>query len=61
MFAPVALRFYTYGIALPEAAQAYVETLRQDRFIEAWIQAARQETAVIPLEERGAPVDPATV
>lgn len=61
MFAPVALRFHTYGIALPEAAQAYVETVRQDRFIEAWIQAACQETAVIPGEERGEPVDPATV
>ncbi|HRX71550.1 MAG TPA: glutathione S-transferase family protein [Candidatus Competibacteraceae bacterium] len=57
MFAPVALRFYTYGIALPEAAQAYVDTVRQDRFIQAWIQAARQETTVIPGEERGEPVN----
>jgi glutathione S-transferase len=59
MFAPVALRFHTYGIILPEAAQAYVETVRQDRFIEEWIQAAHQETAVIPDEERGAPIEEA--
>jgi glutathione S-transferase len=60
MFAPVALRFHTYGIALPESAQAYVDIVCQDHFVQAWIQAARQETAVIPAEERGASVDEAT-
>ncbi|HRD50822.1 MAG TPA: glutathione S-transferase family protein [Candidatus Contendobacter sp.] len=53
LFAPVALRFHTYGIALPETAQAYVATVRNDAAVCAWIQAARQETGVIPEEERG--------
>lgn len=56
LFAPVALRFYTYGIALPEAASAYVDTVRQDRHVQDWIQAACTETAVIPQDERGQPV-----
>ena len=56
MFAPVALRFHTYGIVLPEGAQAYVDTVRQDRPVQAWIQAARAETGVIPADERGEPV-----
>jgi len=56
MFAPVALRFYTYGIVLPEGAQAYVDTVRQDLHVQAWIQAARAETGVIPADERGEPV-----
>lgn len=56
MFAPVALRFHTYGIALPETAQAYVATVCDDAAVRAWIQAARQETAMIPKEERGEPI-----
>ena len=57
MFAPVALRFYTYGVMLPEAAQDYVETVRQDPPVQDWILAARAENAVIPHEERGEPLD----
>jgi glutathione S-transferase len=56
MLAPVALRFHTYGIALPETAQAYVATVCDDAAVRAWIQAARQETAIIPEEERGQPI-----
>jgi len=56
MFAPVALRFHTYGVALPETAQAYVATVLDDAATRAWIEAARQETAVIPEDERGQPV-----
>ncbi|MCP5159181.1 MAG: glutathione S-transferase family protein [Gammaproteobacteria bacterium] len=57
MFAPVALRFYTYGVALSEEAEAYIDTIRQDVHVQDWIQAARKETAVIPGEERGESVD----
>lgn len=56
MFAPVALRFHTYDIALPEEAKTYVSTVRQDHHVQTWIQAACAETAVIPEEERGKPV-----
>ena len=57
MFAPVALRFHTYGIALPELATRYVDTVRQDIHVQAWIHAACAETAIIPEEERGEPMD----
>lgn len=53
MFAPVALRFHTYGVFLPEEARAYVATVRQDFHVQAWIQAARTETGVILADERG--------
>jgi glutathione S-transferase len=56
MFAPVALRFHTYGVALLETAQAYVATVLDDAAVRAWMQAARQETAVISEEERGQPI-----
>lgn len=57
LFAPVALRFHTYGVALPETAQTYVAAVRNDPAVCAWIQAARQETGVIPEEERGEIID----
>ena len=57
MFAPVALRFHSYGIALPEVAQAYVDTVWADNHVQTWIQAARTETATMPGEERGTAVN----
>ena len=42
--------------ALKAAAQAYVATVCDDAAVRAWIQAARQETAMIPKEERGEPI-----
>lgn len=56
MFAPVALRFHTYGVVLPEQAQTYVDTVRQDRQAQDWIEAARRETAILPAGERGEPI-----
>jgi glutathione S-transferase len=56
MFAPGALRFHTYGIALPEAARAYAETVRAHPAVVEWVQAARRETEVIERFERGTPV-----
>ena len=46
--APVALRFHTYGVALPELAARCVDTVRQDIHVQAWIDAACAETAIIP-------------
>jgi glutathione S-transferase len=56
MFAPVALRFYTYGVELPNMAREYVSTVNEHSAIHEWIQAARDETEVIEGEERGNPV-----
>ncbi len=57
MFAPAALRFHTYGVALAEVAKSYVDTVRQDIHVQAWIDAACAETAIISEEERGEPID----
>lgn len=56
MFAPVALRFFTYGVALPRDAAAYVNTVVEDPAIKAWIADARQEPEVIAEAERGTPI-----
>lgn len=56
MFAPVALRFDTYGVELDETAVAYVATVCSDEAIREWVAAARAETEVLTDEERGEPV-----
>ncbi len=57
MFAPVALRFATYGVQLPEPAARYAAALRQHRSVRAWIEDALTETSVLPEDEpyAGAP------
>ena len=56
MFTPVALRFQTYNVELPEVAREYVSTVNEHPAIREWIQAARDETEIIEEEERGNPV-----
>jgi glutathione S-transferase len=46
-FAPVAARFYSYCVALPAEAQAYVATIYQWPPFVRWYQAAMQETEII--------------
>ena len=53
MFAPVVLRFRTYGINLPESASRYPERLLQSHALQRWIDAACAETEVIDHEEVG--------
>ena len=48
-FAPVTLRFQTYGIAVPQAAQAYAERIRELPSMRAWVAAALTE----PLSDAG--------
>lgn len=43
-FAPVAARLRSYQVALPSAAQAYVDTLYQWPVFQRWYQAGLQET-----------------
>ena len=56
MFAPVALRFLTYGVALDATARAYVETVAADAAVQAWIAAGRLEREVIAGSEVGVEV-----
>jgi glutathione S-transferase len=53
MFAPVVLRFRTYGINLPESARFYPQRLLESEAMQEWLLAAESETEVIDREETG--------
>jgi glutathione S-transferase len=47
MFAPVALRFYSYRIETNPEAQAYMVTVLSYPAVKDWIEAGKLETEVI--------------
>jgi glutathione S-transferase len=51
MYAPVATRFRTWGVALPAPAQRYVDAVLAYPHFRAWEEAALQETARIAMSE----------
>jgi len=53
MFAPVVLRFRTYGINLPESAGFYPHRVLESEAMQQWLAAAECETEVIDEEEKG--------
>jgi len=53
MFAPVVLRFRTYGINLPDSAGYYPQRLLESDAMQEWLAAAEIETEVIEFEELG--------
>jgi glutathione S-transferase len=53
MFAPVVLRFRTYGINLPESALHYPHRLLRSDAMQEWLAAAESETEVIESDEKG--------
>lgn len=53
MYAPVVLRFRTYGVDLPQAARGYADRVLQSRAIQKWLAAAESETEVLEREEIG--------
>jgi glutathione S-transferase len=53
MYAPVVLRFRTYGINLPESALHYPRRLLQSAAMQEWLAAAETETDVIENDEKG--------
>ena len=53
MFAPVVLRFRTYGINLPESASRYPRRVLESESIQRWLAAAESEIEVIKREEIG--------
>ncbi|MEM9689209.1 MAG: glutathione S-transferase family protein [Pseudomonadota bacterium] len=53
MYAPVVLRFRTYGINIPDAAGYYPQRLLQSEAMQAWLLDAESETEVIEAEEVG--------
>ncbi len=55
MFAPVVLRFMTYGTALSPLSQQYADTLRQHPAMQAWLADALLETEIVDEDEAGEP------
>ena len=55
-YAPVAMRFRTYGITLDDTAAAYINTLLADPVMKEWLAAAEQESEVLAGEEVGAQI-----
>lgn len=53
MYAPVVLRFRTYGVDVPRSAAAYPERLLRSKALQRWLAAAESETEVLEAEERG--------
>ena len=52
-YAPVVMRFKTYGVALSEGAQQYQDFFLQDEVLNRWVSAAVQETEILPEDEAG--------
>ncbi|MFN4282553.1 MAG: glutathione S-transferase family protein [Alphaproteobacteria bacterium] len=59
MYAPVALRFKTYGVTLGENAQTYLDALLAHPPLAEWIAAAKAEPYMIPDYEKGGVNGPA--
>jgi glutathione S-transferase len=55
LYAPVVMRFVTYGISCPAASREYMETVLGDDAVAQWIAEAREEKEVIESEEVGRP------
>ena len=53
MFAPVVLRFRTYGINLPESAGFFPHRVLESEAMQEWLAAAECEIEVIDREEKG--------
>ena len=52
-YAPVIMRFKTYGVALSEDAQKYQDFFLNDETLNEWVDAALQETEIVPEDEAG--------
>lgn len=56
MYAPVASRFITYGVSLPQFAQDYIHTIFENPHMQEWLQAGETESEMIQASERGQPI-----
>jgi glutathione S-transferase len=53
MYAPVVLRFNTYGAQVPDVARRYLAVALEDPALQEWVRAAREEPWTIESEELG--------
>jgi len=51
MYAPVVMRFKTYGVALPAEAARYCDAMREAPGVRAWIAGALEEKEFVPEDE----------
>ena len=51
MFAPVVMRFATYGVACAPVAQRYCEAVQAARAVRDWCEGARAETEFVAEDE----------
>jgi len=56
MFAPVVLRFVTYGVEVSEASQRYMESVLSHPALKAWLEEALKETEIVEEDEAGVPI-----
>ncbi|WP_229612915.1 glutathione S-transferase family protein [Vibrio parahaemolyticus] len=56
MYAPVALRFETYGIELSQGAKAYQQKVLASQAVQKWLAEASQETDIVQEDEAGVEV-----
>lgn len=53
MFAPIVMRFTTYGIDLSESSQEYVRIILQNSALSAWVEDAQNESQILADFEMG--------
>ena len=53
MYAPVVLRFNTYGAQVSPTVREYMSAVLEDRYVKEWVAAAEQEPWTIPSEDIG--------
>ena len=53
MYAPVVLRFVTYGVHLSGYARQYRDNVLEDKYLKQWIADAIQESEVLQVDEAG--------
>lgn len=53
MYAPMAMRFHTYGVPLTDISQSYIKTLLHNDAIKQWREAAQQEAEMLDEYEIG--------
>ncbi|MCG8412648.1 MAG: glutathione S-transferase family protein [Pseudomonadales bacterium] len=56
-YAPVVMRFLTYGISLSPLSEEYLTNMVMNEAIQSWVQEAQTETEVLPDFELGEPVE----
>ena len=58
LFAPIVMRFTTYGIELSESSQKYVRTMLQNTALSVWVEDAQNESQILADFELGEEINP---